>query len=81
MLGRDASAEVANVEFNAALGGNGTEFDPSSGSAILHGVVDQIGENLMDRLAIGQDQRQRFHRAAVEDAAGSSMAGRCLRST
>src|SRR5579864_4812057 len=42
MLGGDSSAEIAHVEFDAAFGGAGSEFDPASGTSVFHSIVDQV---------------------------------------
>ena len=64
MLGGDAGAEILHIkfdsEFDTAAGGAGAENDAATGAAILHGIVDEIGKNLMNGFAVGAHRRQGF---------------------
>ena len=66
VFGGDAGSEILNVEFDSefdsAPGGAGAEGDASAGTSVFHGIVNQVGKNLMNGLAIGEDQRQGFGR-------------------
>ncbi len=53
MFRRNARAKVAHEEFHAMVGGTRPEFDARAGTPILHRVVDQVGENLVDGFAVG----------------------------
>jgi hypothetical protein len=65
MFGGDAGAEILDIEFDAEfdapVGRTGTEHNSAAGAAVLHRVVDQIRENLMDRFAVGAYARERLH--------------------
>jgi hypothetical protein len=59
MFGGDAGAEILHKEFDGVGNGAGAEHDTSAGSAVLHGVVDEVGKNLMNGFAVGEN-RGRF---------------------
>ena len=56
----NAGAEILHVEFDATLVGAGTQDDAAAGASVLHGIVDQVGEDLVDRLTVSQDNGQCF---------------------
>src|SRR5579864_2353470 len=64
MFGGDSGTIIADVEFDALVSSSGAKFNASAGAAVLHRIVDQVGEDLVDRFAIGQYHWQGFHRAA-----------------
>ena len=65
VLGGDAGAKILDVkfhsEFDAARGLARAEQDATSGAAILHGIVDEVGKNLVDGFAIGAHGGKRIH--------------------
>src|SRR5579859_1242970 len=73
MLGGDSGAEVTHIELDGALRAAGrgcshtagAEFDAAAGPSVFHGVVDEVGEYLVDGFAIGKDWGQRFNGVAV----------------
>ena len=62
MLGGDAGAEVSDKEFHGVRNGAGAENDASSGWAVFQRIVDQVGKNLVDRFAVGEDGTQMLDR-------------------
>src|SRR5580700_6487286 len=55
MFGGNAGSEILDIEFDS-------EFDAAfGGAAVLHGVVDEVRENLVDGFAIGVHGGQRLH--------------------
>ena len=56
VLGGNAGAEVADIKFDATLRGAGAELDASAGAAVLHRVIDQVGENLVNGFAVCEDE-------------------------
>src|SRR5438128_1197853 len=63
MFGGNAGAEILHVEFDAAEGGTRAQDDASAGAAVLHGIVDKVGEDLMNGFAVGQDGGERVWRS------------------
>src|ERR1700722_312828 len=53
VLKRNTRAEIAHIKFNSARRTPRPEHQAPSGSCILEGIVDEIGKNLVDGLAIG----------------------------
>ena len=62
MLGGDAGAEILDEEFDGVGNGAGAENDASAGWAVFHGIVDQVGKNLVDGFAVGEDGTQMLDR-------------------
>jgi len=64
VFGTDACAEILDIEFNAVfrapLRGVRAERDAFSRATVLHRVFNQVGKDLMNRLAVGENQRQGF---------------------
>ena len=60
VLGGDAGAEITNIEFDAGLGSTRAQLDACTGAAVLHGVVDQVGKDLVDGFAVGEDWGERL---------------------
>lgn len=58
VLGGNAGPEVADEKFYSVGNGARAEHDSSSGSPILHGVIDEVGKDLVDGFAIGEHSRQ-----------------------
>ena len=58
VLGGNAGAEVLDEEFHGVGNGAGPEDDSSAGSAVLQRVVDQVGKDLVDGFAVGEDRRK-----------------------
>src|ERR1700721_2553193 len=56
MLERNTRAEIAHVKFNPAFGTPRAQHQPPARGGVLERIVDQVGKNLMDGLAIGDDQ-------------------------
>src|SRR5208282_6627531 len=50
MFGRNAGAEVPDVEFDAVLCRAGSENDFLSRGRVLQRILDQVGKNLMNGL-------------------------------
>src|SRR5579864_3255778 len=57
VFGGNAGAEIADVELDAAFYRPRAQQDSLSRACVLHRVLDQIGENLVDGLAVGVDGR------------------------
>ena|SRR5580700_6260717 len=53
----DARAEVADIKFDAALAITSAQNDLSAGCGILHRILNQVGEDLVDGFAIRVDRR------------------------
>ena len=53
MLGRNAGAEILDVELDSPSGGPCAQDDASAGAAVFHRVVDEVGEDLVNGLAVG----------------------------
>src|SRR5271165_7550729 len=66
MFGGNARAEILHVEFDAALGGARAQQDACAGAAVLHGVVDQVREDLVNGFAVGEYERKGFELATVD---------------
>ena len=64
LLSNITPGEILDEEFDAALNRVRAEDGAASGTPILHSIVDQVGEHLMNRFAVGQHGRKRFERAA-----------------
>ncbi len=60
VLGGDAGAEILDEEFYGVGNGAGAEDDSSAGGAVLQGIVDQVGEDLVNGFAVGEDRRKVF---------------------
>ena len=61
VFGSDAGAEILDIEFDGVGNGARAEHDSSAGSAVLQGIVDEIGKNLMDGFAVGENGRKSVH--------------------
>src|SRR5580700_10127316 len=63
VLKGNARAEIAHIEFNAAFRTPRPQNQPSTRRSVLKRIVDEVGKNLVDGLAIGTDQVRRrvFH--------------------
>ncbi len=79
MLGGDAGAEVLNEEFHGMGNGAGPENDSPAGRAVLQCIINQVGKNLVDGFAVGQDRRKIFRQRvgagkvlALQTSAGES---------
>ena len=57
MFGGNAGAEILHVEFNAARPGTRSQHDFAAGAAIFHGVVEEIGKDLVNGFAVGEYTR------------------------
>ena len=62
MLGGDAGAEVRDKEFYGVGNGARAEDDPPPGWAVFEGIVDQVGKDLVDGFAVGEDGTQMLNR-------------------
>ena len=60
VLRGNAGAEIPHTEFDRARNRAGSEDDASAGSTVLQGIVDQVGEYLMDGFAVGENGREIF---------------------
>src|SRR5579872_254746 len=67
VLRGNAGSEVTHIKLDAlrtAGGGGphstGAKFDTRAGASVLHSVVDQVGKDLVDGFAVGQNQGQRL---------------------
>lgn len=69
MLGGNARAEILYVELNTMLRRPGAQHNAAAGPAVLHRVVDEVREDLVDRFAIGQHGRQGFNCAVAASGA------------
>ena len=58
VLGGNAGTEIADEEFYGVRDGASAEHDASAGSTIFHGIVDQVGKDLMDGFAVCEYARQ-----------------------
>ena len=59
MFGWDAGAEVTNIELNSLLCLLRAKIDAPAGTSVFHRVVNQVGEYLVNRLAVGENLRKR----------------------
>jgi len=57
VLGGDAGAEILNKEFNTANCGTRAQNNAPAGTAVFHGVVNEIGKHLMNCFAVGTHGR------------------------
>ena len=55
MLRGDAGAEILDEKFDSVRNRARAKDDSSAGSAVLQGIVDQVGKDLMDGFAIGEN--------------------------
>jgi hypothetical protein len=55
VFGGDAGSEVLNEEFDGVRDGAGAEDDASAGGSVFEGVFDEVGEDLMNGFAVGED--------------------------
>src|SRR5579863_5984385 len=66
VLGGNAGAEILNVEFDSELDAARRRPGPVQsaviGTAVFHGVVNQVGKYLRDGLTVGEDGRQGLDR-------------------
>ena len=53
MLRGNAGPEILDVELYSAWRGPRAQDDASAGAAVFHRVVDEVGEDLMNGLAVG----------------------------
>src|ERR1700722_17971803 len=60
MFGSDAGAEILDEEFDGVRDSTGSEDDSSARGSVFQGIVDQVGEDLMNGFAVGQDLREIF---------------------
>src|SRR4029079_3643918 len=59
VLGGDARAKIANVELHSVIDIARAEFDPLALIGVLAGIVNEVGEDLENRVAIGGDGFER----------------------
>src|SRR5438477_840551 len=62
MLRRNALPKVLNIKFDAALGSTSSQHNATAGFSILHRIVYEIREYLMNGFPVRQHGRQRFDR-------------------
>src|ERR1700733_16092121 len=60
MFRGNACAEILHEEFDGMGNRAGAEDDASAGSTILQGVIDQVGKNLMNGFAVGENHGKIF---------------------
>ncbi len=60
VLGGDAGAEILHEEFHGVGNGAGPEHDSSAGGTVLQGIVNQVGKNLVDGFAVGENRGKIF---------------------
>jgi len=68
VLGGNTGAEIPNAEFYSVWNRAGAEDDASAGSTVFQRVVDQVGEDLMDRFTIGKNGGEAFWNGHVRYA-------------
>src|SRR5580692_858314 len=59
VLIRNARAEIAHVKLNSTIRPPRSQHQPATRRSIFEGIVNEVGENLMNGLAIGVDQIRR----------------------
>ena len=59
VLGGNACAEIADEEFDRMGNGARAEHDAPACGAVLHSIVDQIGKDLVNGFAIGENVGRR----------------------
>ena len=53
VLGGNAGAEILYAEFDGVGKRPGAKHDASAGGSVFQGIVDQVGEDLVDGFAVG----------------------------
>ena len=65
VLGSDAGAEILHEELDCMRNRAGAEDDSPAGTTVLQSVVDQVGEDLVNGFAVGEDQGKMLDRRTV----------------
>jgi len=55
MFGGDAGTEILDEKFDSVRNRARAKDDSSAGSSVLQGIVDQVGKDLMDGFAVGEN--------------------------
>ena len=67
VLGGNAGAEILHAKFDCMGNRTRAKDDATAGSPIFQGIVDQVGEHLMDGFAVGQNGGKTFWNGQVSN--------------
>ena len=54
----NAPAKILDIELDAVTGRTSPQNYAAAGAPVLHGIVDQVGEDLVDGLSVSKDHGQ-----------------------
>src|SRR3974377_117929 len=79
VLASDAWPKISDVKLHALLVVARTDLDEASRSAVLHGVIEQIGEDLVHGVGIGQHASIELRVEFEFNAASRRIGAKCPR--